>query len=534
MPQQPDLHIEIFQFGGRDRGESRVVLRCPIGRSIDCLQQRHRLAEHAAARPQLAASLETDERAIERHLGDLGQGIVHRVGKALPLYGRDDPTPGRTTDRRLLPIGQLGPARGAVSLIVLLCHWRLLPGSLVRRLGSGELADPNRLPPSAPITRLGIETPGDRLAAMTAAVPDQVVDAQRISVAFDHDPAAAGAIGALTLPVTDVARISVPQTGGSSNIMGRFERLGWRGVAIGQLEIGMERREVDRYVGSQFLDHPIAHPLYLVRRVVRIGNQQIGNLKPNVRFPGQPSQRVHDRLQMAAAKLRIERFGEGLQIDVGRVDIAIEGGPALGRDVSRGNGHGLHARLATCPGRINCIFGPNDRVVVGKGDTAATELLGSPGDRFRIGRLTASIDILRPRRGPVLAELASEIAAGRAEREDGRARVELVQRLLLDRVDGEPGAPAIGRRDDLAVAVLANEAEPPLPRCDDTLPRADITRSQSGPSLEFVPPSADFGPIRQPRQVRRQCDDFRHGDCAPYSDGECDGWLRTSGDIAHS
>jgi len=63
---------------------------------------------------------------------------------------------------------------------------------------------------------------------------------------------------------------------------------------------------------------------------------------------------------------------------------------------------------------------------------------------------------------PVLAELAGEIAAGRAERQHGRAGQEVIERLFLDRIDAEPARAAVGEQPDLAAFGPANKAQAAL------------------------------------------------------------------------
>ena len=48
-----------------------------------------------------------------------------------------------------------------------------------------------------------------------------------------------------------------------------------------------------------------------------------------------------------------------------------------------------------------------------------------------------AVEVARLGDVPVLAELAGEIAARRAERQDGSARKKMVERLLFDRIDTE-------------------------------------------------------------------------------------------------
>src|SRR5262249_7360321 len=84
------------------------------------------------------------------------------------------------------------------------------------------------------------------------------------------------------------------------------------------------------------------------------------------------------------------------------------------------------------------------------------------------------VDLARLADVPVLAELAGQVAAGGAEREDRGAGQEVVQRLLLDRIDAEAARPAIGREDDLVVQPGAHEAEPALPLPQLAEARAEV------------------------------------------------------------
>src|SRR5206468_10583777 len=107
----------------------------------------------------------------------------------------------------------------------------------------------------------------------------------------------------------------------------------------------------------------------------------------------------------------------------------------------------------------------------------------------RGGQFAESLDLARLGDVPVLAELAAEVAAGGAERQDRRAGVEVIERLLLDRVDAEAGAPAVGRQDHFAVDVLADEAKAAVARLEATLPRAKVADDPARLRV-VVPPAA--------------------------------------------
>src|SRR5207248_727519 len=92
----------------------------------------------------------------------------------------------------------------------------------------------------------------------------------------------------------------------------------------------------------------------------------------------------------------------------------------------------------------------------------------------------------------VLAEAAGEVAAGRPEREHRATRQEVVERLLLDRVDAEPARAAVCRQDDRVAFARADEAEPMLPFAELAGARAHVT---------LDPPVVEPMPV--PRRNRR-------------------------------
>ena len=64
------------------------------------------------------------------------------------------------------------------------------------------------------------------------------------------------------------------------------------------------------------------------------------------------------------------------------------------------------------------------------------------------------------RDGPVLAVQAVEVAAPRGDREGHAAGVDVEERLLLDRVGVGGDGPPVHERDQRAVAILADAADP--------------------------------------------------------------------------
>ena len=73
------------------------------------------------------------------------------------------------------------------------------------------------------------------------------------------------------------------------------------------------------------------------------------------------------------------------------------------------------------------------------------------------------------------------------------ARQEVVERLLLDRVDAEAGRPAVARQHDLVAGAPAHEAQPALPLAQPAVARADVA---------LDPPVGQLVPVRRGHGVR--------------------------------
>jgi hypothetical protein len=117
----------------------------------------------------------------------------------------------------------------------------------------------------------------------------------------------------------------------------------------------------------------------------------------------------------------------------------------------------------------------------------------SAGVRRRRGCLQA-IEFAGLRDVPVLAELAGEIAARGAERQYRGAGQEVIQRLLLDRVDAKAAGPPVGRQQHLVIAVGSHEAEPALARVQFAVPGAKVALQPA--VLQPVPVAGGFAPYR--------------------------------------
>ena len=139
-------------------------------------------------------------------------------------------------------------------------------------------------------------------------------------------------------------------------------------------------------------------------------------------------------------------------------------------------------------GRVHGVFGEDHRVVVGEGHALAAMMFCGAGDGLRRGLVHQAVHVAGLADVPVLAELAGQVAAGRAEGEHAAAGVEMVERFFLDRVDAEAGGAAVGGQDHLAAYILAHEAQAALALVQLAVARAQVALDAA--VVERVPVAA--------------------------------------------
>ncbi len=236
----------------------------------------------------------------------------------------------------------------------------------------------------------------------------------------------------------------------------------------------MEGREVQGHIGPQPVHHPARQPLDLLGGIVLARDQQRGDLEPDLGLVPQIFQRLQHRLEARPGELEIEVLGEGLEVHVGGVDVAEQRLARPGIDVAGGDGDGLDPHRMAGLRHVDGVLVEDHRVVVGEGHRAAAELERRGGDGLRAGLVGQGSDLAALGDRVVLAELAGQVAAGGAERQHRRSGQEVVQRLLLDRVDAEPRRAPPGGQPDLAALGRPDETEPALALVQLAFARTDI------------------------------------------------------------
>ena len=158
----------------------------------------------------------------------------------------------------------------------------------------------------------------------------------------------------------------------------------------------------------------------------------------------------------------VKSLSEALEIDVRRVDVTKNFRPRLRRDVARRNHDTLKSLLARRVRNIDDKFSPDHRVIIGEGDARHSMAERQLNDLLGARLQALSFVEFGLTDAPVLAEPAAEIAPGGAEAQNFRSGQKMIQRLFLNRVDGEAGGSAVAKRIEFSADVLADVTEPGL------------------------------------------------------------------------
>ena len=137
-----------------------------------------------------------------------------------------------------------------------------------------------------------------------------------------------------------------------------------------------------RYVRADIFHHPLGHFLELLVRVILAGNQQSGDLEPDIGLMLEVLERIEHRLQVPTANLVVELLGEGLEINIRCVHMAIKLFAWLWRHVAGTDRHGLDTAFMTSDSDVDCVLEEDHRIVIGISHAATTELLGRLGNRL--------------------------------------------------------------------------------------------------------------------------------------------------------
>ncbi len=171
----------------------------------------------------------------------------------------------------------------------------------------------------------------------------------------------------------DVSFIDVAQAHVERDLACMIKSLGWSSWLVLQLEVRVKRSEMQRHIRPQMSQNPFGKLSRLCRIVIQGWNHQVGDLEPDRRLLHQPRQRLQHRLKMRQGNLPIEILGEGLEVDVRRVDVIVNVVERVVCDVTIGDHHRFQAIFPGLFADVDNVFAPDGRLVVGERDGTCCE-----------------------------------------------------------------------------------------------------------------------------------------------------------------
>ena len=148
--------------------------------------------------------------------------------------------------------------------------------------------------------------------------------------------------------------------------------------------------------------------------------------------------------ELGTADLAIETLGEPFEVDVGRIHVLVELSARRRTHVACSDSNTAHTTLTARLSDINRVFHEHDGIVVRVRHALTSESLRRRRELLRACPIGECVHLARLAHVPVLTKLASKVATGGTERQHRRARQEMIQRFLLDRVDTESAGAAVG------------------------------------------------------------------------------------------
>jgi hypothetical protein len=314
---------------------------------------------------------------------------------------------------------------------------------------------------------------GDEGVAVGAMPCPEVIGEDIVPGAADEEGVARGAVGVGGFG-EDVAFVDEMEADLTGDFAGAMEGARRSGRLVAELEIGMEGGEVERNAGAEMREDPFGELASFGGIVVERGNDEIGELEPDVGFVFEPGEHVEDGLEMGERDFAVEIFAEGFEVDVGGVNVVVDVVEGFAGDVAVGDHDGFEAVELGGFADIDDVFAPDGGFVVGEGDGIAAVLQGEERNLF--GREVPGVDLILMGFGnvPILAEEAAHVASGGAYAEDFRAGKEMAEGLFLDGIDLESGGGGVAEAEEFAALIDADETETGLAGADVAVARTEV------------------------------------------------------------
>ena len=277
------------------------------------------------------------------------------------------------------------------------------------------------------------------------------------------------------IDVVDVARVHVAKAVAHRDLACAGEGGARGGGGVQHLPVGVERAEVQWDVRAAVLEDPGGHAVQFSVGVVVPRHDQRRQLDPRRALLHRPFDALQHVAEMATADLAVVLLGETFEVDVDGIHGVEQFRARAGFDITSGDADGLDPPRAARVRGIDGVLQEDHGIVVGERHTRAAEPLRGLRDLLGAGLVCQGVDVAGLGDVPVLAELARQVASRGPEAEHGGTGQEVVEWLLLDRVDAVAAGPAVGGTDDRIVLPGPHEAQAALSLVQPAGSRADVT-----------------------------------------------------------
>ena len=266
----------------------------------------------------------------------------------------------------------------------------------------------------------------------------------------------------------------MPDAGCFCDLSGGTECMDGRWGNVLHLKAGEEAAEVERGIGKTVIDEPAAHLTNHIHIIIDTRDDEVGEFYPDSGI-AHGKDGVEHGLQVSAADAPVDVVAERLEVDVGGIEIGQQVGQWLLADVACRNEDVPEACLVCKAGGVGDVFYIGKRLGVGVGD-ARTVVFPAEAD-YLLRREAVAFHLVGGclRDVVVLTVQTTEIAAGAGYGQARGARMEVVERLLFYRVDGQCTGPGIDLTDKHTATVATATATSRPAVGNATVVRTELT-----------------------------------------------------------
>ena len=217
----------------------------------------------------------------------------------------------------------------------------------------------------------------------------------------------------------------------------------------------------------------MTHPSNHVHIIIHRRNNEICEFDPYPSIPhGEDGVEHHG--EMSATNALINLIAERFQIDVSSIEIGQQVSQRLLTDITCRHKDIPKTFFVRQAGRIRHIFYIGERFRIGVGDAWTMVLQTEIDDSLRREVVMADIYRSNLRNLVILTVQTTEIATRTGQRQAFRARMKMIQRLLLNGVDGQRTRLAIDLADQYTVMIPSTATKARLTIGDMTMVRTEL------------------------------------------------------------